>query len=308
MSFFDFPLADLHRHLDGSLRPSTIVELDRLLFSPLHTMPDIENLRFKPRMGLQKALTRFAYTLALLQKPEHVRRVTAEICEDAAEDGVTTLEIRLAPQLHTNEAPLEAIVDAAVEGAAGRAGIILCGLHGEAPETIEKLVGVAITRTGVVGIDLAACGTPDHKYTMKDYVYAFRRAESHGIGRTVHAGEGGPATEIRDAIELLHAQRIGHGTTLLYEPEVVDLVLERDVVIEVCPTSNVHTGVIPSVSDHPLSTWLDLGVRTVICPDNTFFSNVTASEEYGRTLNIPGMTIERLQGIAQMGHHAAFRR
>lgn len=303
---FDFPLADLHRHLDGSLRSETIVDLNETIKGAL---TNVEGLRFKPRTRLADALRRFAHTLALLQRPGHVKRVASEICEDALADGVTTLEIRFAPQLHLDYgASLDAIVDAAVEGADGRAGIILCGLHGEPPEVIERLVDAAIPRKGVVGIDLAGCPTPHHEHSMRDYVTAFRRAEEHGIGRTVHAGEGGPATEIRDAIELLHAQRIGHGTTLLYEPGVLELAVERGVTFEVCPSSNVHTGVIPDVASHPLPKWLERGVRAVICPDNTFFSDVCSSQEHFRSLLMPGVKADTLKTMAAWGHAAAFRR
>src|SRR6185369_6374685 len=122
------PLADLHRHLDGSLRPSTIAELAR---EAGVRVPD--DLAFSPGMGLDAALSRFAFTLSLLQSPAAVKRVAAEICEDAAAEGVTTLEIRFAPQLHRG-AGIEAIVEAAITGIAGRAGLILCGLYGEPPE------------------------------------------------------------------------------------------------------------------------------------------------------------------------------
>jgi adenosine deaminase len=291
-------LADLHRHLDGSLRPSTLEELARA--QGLTVPPD---LRFVRGMGLEAALSRFGFILSLIQGPAAVRRVAAEICEDATSDGVTTLEIRFAPQLH-EDGTIEAITDAALEGMAGRAGLILCGLYGEAPELIDHLVEVARTRPGVVGIDLAGGPALDHRHGMLDYAPAFRRAEELGIGRTVHAGEGRPPAEIRTAIEELRAQRIGHGTTLLDDPRVLDLVLARGVAIEACPTSNVHTGVIRDVADHPLPRWLDLGVRACVCTDNTYLSAVTSSEEHRRT-RLSAAQFER--AIAN-GHSSRFLR
>src|ERR1041385_1347285 len=112
-------LSDLHRHLDGSLRPSTLAELAAAAGS---RVPD--DLAFSPGMGLDEALSRFAFTLTLLQRPAEVRRIAREMVEDAAAENVTTLEVRFAPQLH-REAPMEAIVDAALEGLDGRAGLIL---------------------------------------------------------------------------------------------------------------------------------------------------------------------------------------
>lgn len=296
------PLADLHRHLDGSIRPSTLAELAARAGKPVP--PD---LAFTPGMGLDAALARFDFTLSLLQEPSAVRRVAAEMCEDAAAEGVTTLEIRFAPQLHRG-APVEAIVDAALEGAAGRAGILLCGLYGDPPSVFDLLLNTAASRPGVVGIDLAGGPAPGHAFGMRDYAPAFRRAESLGLGRTVHAAEGRPAEEIRVAIELLGAQRIGHGIALLSDPRVVQVVIDRGVTIEACPTSNVHTGLIASVAEHPLARWLDAGVRACVCADNTLLSATTAAEEIARARAIPGMTEEKLRRAVACGHDAAFRR
>lgn len=294
--------ADLHRHLDGSLRPSTVTEL-----AARAGLAVPADLAFSPGMGLGAALERFAFTLSLLQSPEAVRRVAAEMCEDAEAEGLDTLEVRFAPQLHLG-APVEAIVDAALDGLQGRAGLILCGLYGEPPGVLENLVAVAATRPGVVGLDLAGGPVPMHAHGLADYARAFRRAAELGLGRTVHAGEGRPPEEIRVAVECLGAQRIGHGTTLLDDPAVVDLVIERAVVIEVCLTSNLHTGAISAPEAHPLPRWLDAGVSACVCTDNTLLSGVTAPTEHARVARLPGMTHERLERMVETGRRAAFRR
>jgi adenosine deaminase len=293
---------ELHRHLDGSLRRSTLEELATRAGRSVPV-----DLVFQPGMGLEAALSRFAFTLALLQGPAAVQRVASEMCEDAALEGVTTLEIRFAPQLHLGAA-LEVIVDAALEGIAGRAGLILCGLYGEAPDVLHRLVEAAGTRRGVVGIDLAGGPAPAHSVHLEDYGPPFRRAAGLGLGRTVHAAEGRPPGEIRTAIEALGAQRIGHGTTLLDDPAVLELVLARGVTIEACPTSNVHTGVIPEVAAHPLPRWLELGVRACICTDNTLLSAVDLPEERRRAARIPGMDQHKLDATIAFGHGAAFHR
>jgi adenosine deaminase len=295
-------LPDLHRHLDGSLRRQTLLELAQQAGV---TVP--RELRFVPGMGLAAALDCFAVTLSTLQTAGAVQRVAHELCVDAAADGVTTLEIRFAPQLH-HGAALEEIVDAALAGLGGRAGLILCGLYGEPPAQLEALVDLAASRAGVVGLDLAGGPAPGHAWGLEHYARAFTRARDLGLGRTVHAGEGRPPQEIRRAIEALHAQRIGHGTTLLQDATVVDLVLQRGVVLEACPTSNVHTGVIPRVEDHPLAKWLHLGVRACINTDNTLLSDVTASQEHQRAAGITGMSPALLQAAVDHGHAAAFGR
>jgi adenosine deaminase len=296
------PLSDLHRHLDGSLRASTLVELADALAVAVPS-----DLAFYQGMGLEAALARFRVTLSVLQAPEAVRRVAAEICEDAAAEGVTTLEIRFGPQLHGG-APLEEIVDAASDGVAGRAGLVLCGLYGEAPDVLERLVDVATRRPAVVGLDLAGGPSTGDAWRLEDYAPAFSRARDLGLGRTVHAGEGRPPGEIRRAIELLHAQRIGHGTSLLDEAAVLDLVRERGVTIEACPTSNMQVGVIATVAEHPIAKWLAAGVKVCVNTDNTLLSGLDAPAEYRNVAAIPGMNAAAVGATAAFGHAAAFRR
>jgi adenosine deaminase len=298
----DWALSDLHRHLDGSLRASTLRDL-----ADDHGVALPESMVFQPGMGLEAALACFATTLSVLQQPEAVRRVASEMCEDAAAEGVTTLEIRFAPQLHEGAA-MDAIVAAAVDGAAGRAGVLLCALYGDPPELVERLVSVAAANDGVVGIDLAGGPSGGHSWRLEDYGPAFRRARKLGLGRTVHAGEGRPAGEIRMAIEQLAAQRIGHGASLLDDHAVLELVLERGVTIEACPTSNVHTGVFENVEAHPIARWLDCGVKVAVCSDNTLLSAVDAPTELLRVAAIDGMNEERLRLVSKHGHAAAFRR
>lgn len=298
------PLADLHRHLDGSLRPSTVADL-----AAREGVAVPRDLPFFAGMGLVAALERFDFTLSLLQTAEAVRRVASEICEDAAREGVTTLEIRFAPQLHGRRGmEIGAVIDAALEGAAGRAGLVLCGLYGEPPAVLRALVDAARGRRGVVGIDLAGGPVPGDRWALEDYATAFAEAGRAGLGRTVHAGEGRPPSEIRAAVELLGAERIGHGTTLLDDASVLDLVLSRGVTIEACVTSNVHTSAVRSTGEHPLARWLSLGVRACVCTDNTLLSAVDAPEEHRRVSTIEGMTPALLEAAIENGHRAAFRR
>ena len=295
-------LPDLHRHLDGSLRPATVAALAHAqgVAVPHH-------LPFTPGMGLAAALERFAFTVGLLQHPDAVRRVADELCQDAAAEGVTTLEVRFAPQLHRGGL-LYDVVDAALEGIDGRAGLVLCALYGQHPSKAEALVAVAEGRPGVVGLDLAGGPAPGHRYGMADYRAAFTEARDRGLGRTVHAGEGRPAAEIAAAILTLHAQRIGHGLSVLDDPNVAALVRSRRVTLEACPTSNRHTGVLPADTPHPLAAWLKAGIRACINTDNTLFSQVDAPTEHARAGALPEMTPALLQQAVAFGHAAAFRR
>lgn len=295
-------IADLHRHLDGSLRLSTALELAGRLGVEVP-----RPLEFGVGIGLEEALARFRFTLSLLQRPEVVRRVAREMCEDAAREGVTTLEIRFAPQLH-REASIADVVDAALEGVEGRAGLVLCALYGESPDVLGSLVECAASRPGVVGVDLAGGPLPVHRYALADYAGPFSDAARAGLGRTVHAAEGRSPREIVVAVDRLGAQRIGHGTTVLDDPEATALVKERGVTLEACPTSNYNTGIIAAIEEHPLPRWLERGLCACVCADNTLFSATTANEELARVARIPGMDADKLARVVGQGHAAAFRR
>jgi len=256
-------------------------------------------------MGLDAALARFEVTVAVLQDPAALRRVAREVCDDAEHAGVTTLELRFAPQLHGD---IARAIDAVVDGVAGRAGVIVCALYGEPPDSVERMVRIAAQRTGVVALDIAGAPTSGSAWRVADYAAPFRLAAELGLGRTVHAGEGRPPHEIRVAIEELGAQRIGHGTTLLDDRAVLELVLDRQITIEACPTSNLHTGVIARLDQHPIAQWAALGVRVCVCTDNTLFSAVDSAEEHARIRALPGMTDALLGDMVARGHAAAFPR
>lgn len=293
-------LSDLHRHLDGSLRPSTALDLAHARGLPIP--PD---LPFRPGMGLAAALDRFRFTLSLLDDASALRRVAAEICEDAAAEGVDTLEIRFAPQLHRGCTPREA-VEAVNQGIAGRAGLILCALYGEAPEAVEGLVELALACPGVCGLDLAGGPAPDHRWGMLDYADAFQEARRKGLGTTVHAGEGRPPEEIRQAVELLGVRRIGHGTTLLEDPSLPGLLIERGVTIEACITSNWHVGAIPEPEAHPIARWVQAGVAVCVCTDNTLLSQTDSQAEHALARRLLGE--EGFARVRDAGRGARFGR
>jgi adenosine deaminase len=160
----------------------------------------------------------------------------------------------------------------------------------------------------VAGLDLAGGPSLDGGPRLADYARPFGRARDLGLGRTVHAGEGRPPDEIRQAIESLHAQRIGHGTTLLEDPAIVELVRQRGVTIEACPTSNLQTGAVSDLAAHPLAGMLARGLRVTVCTDNTLFSAVDAPGEYRRAAALPGVGEDGLRRLAGFGHAAAFPR
>ncbi|MCO4792825.1 MAG: hypothetical protein KC493_03875 [Bacteriovoracaceae bacterium] len=295
--------AELHRHLDGSLRKSTMYELGKKFNVDIPA-----DFHFSPNMTLEKALIFFDTSLKLLQEKSELTRVSAEICEDAKKDNITHLEIRFGPHLHLQKGlKIEQVVDSVLEGIDGRAGLILCGLYGDDPKLLKSYVEISKTRPGVVGIDLA--GGPHHSQSFKleDYQEAYTMALEIGLGRTVHASEGRNPNEIITAVNTLHATRLGHATTLLDSKEALDLVINKQITIESCPTSNLQCGVVTSLKEHPITKWLELGVKACINTDNTFFSNVTLSEEYQTVSELPGMTQELMNKSIENSFNAAFK-
>ena len=266
---------ELHLHMDGSIRRSTFLELAKL-----NNLQVDASFGFTKGMTLQQALSMFSKTVSVMQQMDVITRITSEICEDLRKDGVEYAEIRFAPQLHSDDT--EAVVRAAIKGLCYGHKLILCGLYGENPRVIEGHVNIAKRYKSVVGIDIAGGPRKTDKWGLHHYADAYREAKKHGIGRTVHVSEGRSHNEIIDAIKILGAQRLGHACSLLDSQSAVNLVKDMDVVIEACPTSNVHTGIYKDVSDHPIKKWIANHVYVAVCADNTLMSNVTTSQELSR--------------------------
>ena len=266
---------ELHLHMDGSIRRSTFLELAKL-----NNLQVDASFGFTKGMTLQQALSMFSKTVSVMQQMDVITRITSEICEDLRKDGVEYAEIRFAPQLHSDDT--EEVVRAAIKGLCYGHKLILCGLYGENPRVIEGHVNIAKRYKSVVGIDIAGGPRKTDKWGLHHYADAYREAKKHGIGRTVHVSEGRSHNEIIDAIKMLGAQRLGHACSLLDSQSAVNLVKDMDVVIEACPTSNVHTGIYKDVSDHPIKKWIANHVYVTVCADNTLMSNVTTSQELSR--------------------------
>jgi len=262
-------MIDLHCHLDGSIRQSALIKF--LGFDPT-------DIYFHKGMGLMSALKSFETTLGTLQTPDLVKTAVENLCIDLTFSGVFDAEIRFAPQLHYG-APIEEIVDAAQAGLYGNKRLVLCGLYGEHPRVLDRLVETARTRDKVVGIDLAGAPRMNDRWSLMDYSEAFTKAKKYGLGRTVHAGEGRSPKEIEVAINFLHAQRIGHGLSVMDDWKTMDLVLEKDVLIEACLSSNYHTGCIKEYSEHPMKKWMKEGIKFSLCTDNILLSQTDLENE-----------------------------
>ncbi len=288
--FRRLPKAELHVHLDGSLRPATMMELAA---AARITLParDLDALRrfmlVDDAANLDDYLQRFDITIALLQTPEAIERVAYEMVQDAAADNVRLLEVRYCPELSTRGGlTLDEVIAAEWRGLARgqrdfgvRTGIINCSLRHYDPGVSLRIAerSVANRGHGVVGFDLAG---GEHGRPPGVHRAAFDAALAGGLGITVHAGEAAGAESVADAIRSCHANRLGHGTRLAEDPALQDYVRDRRILVETNLSSNVQTRVVPRIADHPVRRYFDAGLNVTLCTDSWLMSGTTLSHEY----------------------------
>ena len=310
------PKTDLHVHLDGSLRPETMAELAREQGVELPTM-DPEELRdymhVQDAHSLVDYLARFEITLRLMQTADALERIAYELAEDAARENVRYMEVRYSPVLHTDkgmpateavEAPLRGL-RRAEEDFGIRTGLIICGIRNMSPETSRDLADltVAFKNRGVVAFDLAGA---EYNYPAKKHKDAFFTVINRNIATTIHAGEAYGPESIHQALHYCKANRIGHGTRLFEDPDLMQYVNDFRIPLEICLTSNVQTRAVPSFEAHPLRLYYDNGLVVTLNTDNRLMSATTVTEEYWRAHKYLGFTWDELCDIAVMGFQSAF--
>lgn len=310
------PKAELHVHLDGSLRPATLAELARERGAPL---PVYDEMALRTHMlvsdasNLEEYLDRFALTLSVMQDAEALERISYELALDHAEENVRYVEVRFCPALCTRDGlTSEEVLDAALSGLRQaeeetgiRTGVIVCALRTLDPTVSMEMAeaAVAYKDRGVCAFDLAGA---EAGFPVEDHVAAFDYAREHGLCITVHAGEGyGPAS-IEQAVELARTNRIGHGTRLEEAPDLLECVRDRGIALEICMTSNVQTRVAADYESHPLRRYFEQGLRVSLCTDNRLMSGVTLTDEYRHARDAQGFTREELIRVARMGFESAF--
>ena len=310
------PKAELHCHLDGSLRPATLLDLARehRIPMPKQTPEELaEVMRADDAQSLEDYLRLFDVTVSVMQTADALERIAYELAEDAAEDGVRYIEVRNAPILNVVqgltlveavEAPLRGLRRAEKDfGITGRF-IIVALRHFAAEHSLEMAkLAVEFKNDGVVAFDLAGAekGNPASAHAA-----AFRYAREHNLAVTVHAGEGDGPESIRQAVHLCGANRIGHGTRLIEDPDLMQYVNDRRIALEVCLTSNVQTKVAASYATHPLREYFDRGLNVTLNTDNRLMSATTLTDEYVYAAEHLGFTMDELAGIALNGFESAF--
>lgn len=310
------PKAELHVHLDGSLRPDTMLELSREagLEPPAAGAEALRRyMLVDDARDLVEYLTRFDHTIALLQVPEAIERVAREMVHDAAADGLRHLEVRYCPQLSTRLGlTLDEVIAAewrgllqGMEDTGIQARIINCSLRHYDPEVSVAIAehSVRMKPNGVVGFDLAG---PEAGHPPEHHKEAFDIAARGGLAVTVHAGEAAGWESIFEAIHACHASRIGHGTRLVERPELLEYVRDRRIGVEVNITSNVQTHAVPTAADHPVRRLFDEGVAVTLCTDSWLMSGVSLTDEYLLAHRELGFTRDELETMALTAFELAF--
>jgi adenosine deaminase len=310
------PKAELHCHLDGSVRPATLIELGRDYRVPMpgETAEELrEYMLVDDAETLDEYLARFEVTISVLQTAEAIERVAYELGEDAVKDGVRYIEVRNAPILNSRLklSPAESL-EAQLRGLARAeedfgiiARSIVCSLRQLSPMVSLELarLAVAYRDRGVVAFDLAGgeLGFPASAHSM-----AFAYARENNLAVTVHAGEGDGSESVRQAVHSCCANRLGHATRLIEDPALTQYVNDRRIGLEICLTSNVHTGAAASYETHPLRAYFDRGMNVALNTDNRLMSDTTLSDEYLYAAKYLDFTFDELCTLALNGFESAF--
>jgi adenosine deaminase len=313
------PKVDLHRHLEGSLRLQTLAEIAREHGIDLPSY-DIEYLRrFATVAGeewnFHRFLEKFHFLRQFYPTQAAVQRLAYEAVADAAADNIKYLELRFNPVALAREQgfSLDQVTTWVCDSAARAqrdyqvdTNLILQIGRDEPVDTACQIADIALAYRdqGVVGLDLAGDET---KYPARRFAAVFQHAREEGLGVTVHAGEAGAAENVQEAIQWLGAQRIGHGVRAIENVDIVQLIRERGVALEICPTSNLQTGVVHRFWQHPLYDLFALDLRVTINTDDPSVSDTTLSDEYQAAMLAIGMTLKQIKQTILTAVDASFQ-
>ena len=322
------PKVELHDHLDGGLRPSTIIELADQYEIPLPTHDPKELTDWFARGCRQKSLAlyleTFAITTGVLQTSEALERVAFEAIEDLAAENVVYAEIRFAPVLHQEKGlNLEEIVTAVLAGLeTGRKktgtayGLILCAMRNQSPDLSLEIaeLAVAFRERGVVGFDIAG---DEYGHPPKKHLEAFQYIRNKNFNITIHAGEAFGLESIWQAIQVCGAHRIGHGTRLIEDMSIdgtriekmgtlAHFIQDRRIPMEMCLTSNVGTGAAADYASHPFIIFFRNNFRVFLCSDNRLMSDTNLTKEMEIAAKQYNLTLRELEKITINAMKSAF--
>lgn len=316
--FQALPKADLHVHLDGSLRLATILELARRQGIDLPAW-DEASLREAIGCGRQCAslveyLKSFDITLRVMQTEPALERIAFELAEDAHRENVRYMEVRYAPMLHTRRGlKITRVVEAVLDGLRRarethgiKSNVIICGIRNISPESSYEMaeLAVAYKGRGVVGFDLAGAEADN---PAKHHKEAFQLVLENNINCTIHAGEAYGPESIAQALHVCGAHRIGHGCRLRENGDLLHYINDHRIPLECCPSSNVQTGAVRSLAAHPLKFYFDLGLRVTINTDNRLITDTTVSKELYLVHTEMGVPFTDIKAMIVSGFKSSFQ-
>ena len=321
------PKAMLHDHLDGGLRAATIVELaEETGYGDLPTGDPRELSEWMTRGASRKDLVlyleTFTHTVGVMQTADALARVARECAEDLAADGIVYAEVRFAPELHLARGlQLDEVVEAVQEGfrqgSADRRIVVrtlLTGMRTAAHSLEIAQLAVRWRDRGVCGFDIAGA---EAGYPPTRHLDAFEQVRRENFHLTIHAGEAFGLPSIWEALQLCGAERLGHGVRIVDDITVnadggvtlgpiASLVRDRRVPLELCPTSNIHSGAAPSIAEHPIGLLSDLRFRVTLNTDNRLMSAITLSQEMANLVEAFGFGWDRLEWLTVNAMKSAF--
>jgi adenosine deaminase len=316
--YYTLPKVELHRHLEGSLRLRTMLEIARSqgITVPTHTGPlsNLVQVQQSEPFTYQNFLAKFSTLRLFYRSPEVIHRVTREAVEDAAKDNIRYLELRFTPVALSQAERFQLgdvmdwVCESALKAASDfglRVGLIVSVNRHESVDRAEQVALLAVARLdrGMVGLDLAG---NEAEFPARPFAGIFREAQQSGLKVTIHAGEWGGAANVREALEIFNADRIGHGVRVLEDPSTVALARERGTAFEVCVTSNYQTGAIPASGEHPLIKMLKEGINVTLDADDPSISQITLTDEYHRVCEDMDLSLTKLKELILAAAKAAF--
>ncbi len=311
------PKVELHRHLEGSLRFETVRELARRHGMDLPATAELRTLvqvQDDEPFTFENFLSKFTTLRLFYRSPEVIHRITREAIEDAAADNIRYMEMRFTPvALSRAEGfPLADVMDWVIDATEQaeeefniKVRLIASVNRHESPKLAAQVSYLAVDRmqAGIVGLDLAG---DESNFSAEPFAEIFRAARQSGLGITVHAGEWNTGENVAQAVELLEADRIGHGIRVIESQEAIDMTRERNTPFEVCITSNYQSGAVSSVNEHPITQMLALGLNATINTDDPSISQLKLSDEYRMACEVLGLSIKDLKERVIAAAQAAF--
>jgi len=311
------PKEELHCHLDGSLRVDTISKLvlEQGIELPSNNQSILESILATKENSnsLEEYLKKFDLTLSILQTPDALTMVSYELAMDCWEDGVRYLEVRYCPKLHTKKGMTLSDTIEAVKLGLKQAekkcgiitGIIICSLRSMPPSHSLELSRLAVKykNKGVVGFDLAGI---EENFPAKKHKEAFYLILNNNINTTIHAGEAFGPKSIHQALHICGAHRIGHGTRVYEDLDLLNYINNHRIPLEICLTSNLDTKSVPSLSKHPFKYYIDEKIRVTLNTDNRLISNTSLSNEYEIAINNFNLNQNEIRTIIINGFKSAF--